>query len=253
MKIDLKDVTFTIPFRYDSPERLRNINAVVDYLDHYFHTNISVLEESKEQKFVPSSKCTYEWIQTDNPLMHRTKCLNIMAKKSTTPFVVNYDTDVFLPIKQYVVATELLRQNQFDMIYPYQGKFTDIMEPFISKIIKENSVVGITENHGNCVHPNSVGGALFWNKTKFVECGMENEHFISWGWEDTARPLIASKLGLRICRLNGPLFHLNHPTSQNSSNTKHQAYFDNQAEYNKLAGMNKQQLIDYIKTWEWLK
>ena len=42
MKYDLKDITFTIPVRIDTPDRLYNINYTVEFLLRNFNNNIIV-------------------------------------------------------------------------------------------------------------------------------------------------------------------------------------------------------------------
>lgn len=253
MTLDLKDVTFTIPFRYDSPERLRNLRTVIAYLNKYFDTNIIVCEEAAERKFTDVGKFEYMFIQSNNPFMHRTRCLNLMAKKATTPFIVNYDTDVLLPIRQYVESVFTLRKNTFDMIYPYEGRFVNFIPPFLDQIVEKISLDGITEQNGHLIHPNSVGGAIFWNKNKFIECGMESEVFFGWGFEDNFRYVVANRLGMRVHRVPGILYHLNHPSSINSANTSSEAYKRNEAEFHRINGMDANMIRNYIKTWEWLK
>ena len=41
----MKDLTFTIPFRYDSEDRLRNLRTIIAYINKHFDTNIHVMEE----------------------------------------------------------------------------------------------------------------------------------------------------------------------------------------------------------------
>lgn len=254
--IDLKDVTFTIPIRIDTLERSRNLRTSVAYLNKHFDTNILVCEESSISQ-VPSIlnglKYNYSHIQTNDPLMRRTKILNIMAKAANTPIVVNYDADVFFKISQYIAAAEKIRSGAVDMVYPYNGRFIDLVEPFISRIVNNLDVEGIHEHNGQCIHPSSLGGAVMWNKSKFIEIGMENENCISWGFEDNERLARAMKTGCRVSRTEGCLFHLHHPASANSANPDNPAYKNNQIEFNKVNNMNSQQLRDYIKTWSWCK
>lgn len=254
MPLNLSDVTFVIPFRYDSPERLRNLRNVVSYLNHHFETNIIIYEDAPTRMFTDSGKFTYRFFPNNNPLMHRTKMLNDMVKESKTPIVVMYDTDVVLPIKNYLESTILIRNNVFDVIYPYGGRFLNIENPgLISQIILTKDVENIREAECHCIHPNSVGGAIFFNKQKFIEGGMENEYCVSWGFEDTELSTRFPKLGYRVHRVQGPLFHLHHPASTNSANTGHSAFSNNQNEYNKVAGMDPVTLRNYVNTWAWLK
>lgn len=185
MPIDLTHVTFLIPFKKDSDERLRNINFVIKYLSKHFNTNISIMEQDTEQKFVldlvsDNCKITYEFIKTDNYLFHRTKLLNLMAKKATTSVICLYDTDVIFTIDQYIHSYQAIITNACDMIFPYDGRFINYAGEPLNIILNSISLDGITEQMGGCYNPNSVGGAIFYNKKKFIEYGMENENFVSW-------------------------------------------------------------------------
>jgi predicted glycosyltransferase involved in capsule biosynthesis len=256
--INLKDVTFTIPIRIDTEERKRNLRTTVHYLNAHFDTNIMICEESS-QSLVPDIlkdlpvKYAYSHIKTDNPLMHRTRLLNIMARNATTPYIANYDADVLLKDAQYVTSLNLLREDKADMVYPYNGRFMDILGATLDKVINHLSVEHLVEKDGNLLHPNSLGGAVIWNKQKFIENGLENENFVSWGWEDNERLTRAQKLGYRVARVDGCLFHMHHPPSQNSANASHPQYFKNEQEFYKVYNMSPQNLRNYINTWEWAK
>jgi predicted glycosyltransferase involved in capsule biosynthesis len=251
--IDLTDVTFNIPFKIDTPERVRNLNIILDYLTTNFKTNILLCENDTDQKFDTQGKYNKLFIPRGDYLMHRTHCLNQMAMKSSTPIIVNYDTDVLFPVAQYVQSVKVIRENKYDMVYPYDGRFIDLQEPHITNIKNTRSVENLTPNNGNLIHPKSVGGAIFWNKQKFIEGGMENERFISWGWEDNERLHRFGVLGYRISRVEGVLYHLTHPRSPNSANTQHKAYFDNEKEYHRILSLSKDALRQQISTWGWTK
>lgn len=253
-KKNLKDVTFTIPIRYDTEHRIENLKLIVDFLQHHFDTNIMVMEEAKEQKFdFLQNKVDYTFVKTDDPNLHRTKCLNEMSKRCKTPIVVNYDADVLFTIPQYMTAADQIRKGKAEMVFPYAGRFMECnREKFFNKIRKGMSVDFIDEKELSCNHPNSLGGAIFWDLKTFKRIGMENQHFKSWGWEDNERMSRAQKLGVKIVRTKGILYHMSHKRLEDSKpNNKH--YNKNQQEYNKVHNMSKTQLQDYIKTWSWLK
>lgn len=251
--IDMMDLTFTIPFKKDSDERLENILTIIKYLKKYFNTNILVCEQDDTRKFPQVDGIRYEFIQSANYIMLRTQLLNKMVKMANTPFIANYDTDVIFTPEQYILALNILRDNTSDGVFPYDGRFFNFINEFRRSIIDRLDISGLTDIHGHLNHPQSVGGAIFWNKQKFIEGGMENENFKSWGFEDTERACRFTKLGYRIARVSGILYHLNHPVSSNSSNTRHNEYNMNQQEYYKVHNMNKIQLREYVNTWEWVR
>lgn len=261
MKYDLSDVSFLIPFKKDSEERVRNLDFVLKYLKTYFKTTVYIMEQDFDQKYFLSDEykndsdfiVDYSFVKADSYLFHRTKLLNDMAKKSTTPIISIYDLDVIFKIDQYIVSRDLIKSKTYDVVYPYNGKFINFSDDKLQSIFEKCSVDHLKETDGNCYHNASVGGAIFYNKDVFFKCGMENEKFMSWGAEDNYRLEVVTKFGYKVTRIGGILCHMYHPTSENSSNTKHQAYFNNQNEYYKVCNMTKQQLEEYIKTFTWTK
>lgn len=251
-KIDLKDLTFTIPVRYDTDHRIENLKFVIEYLRHHFDTNIIILEEANEKQF-DWVDAKYKFIKTEDPCLHRTRCLNLMAKMADTPYIANYDTDVIFPVIQYVASMKDLRSGKSDGIYPYGGRFLETPRKYL-KILQENGYNTDIINLKDCStnHPESLGGAVLWNKRKFIEMGMENENFKSWGWEDNERYSRAKKLGIRVRRVSGPLFHISHKRLEDSKpNNRH--YKKNEQEFQKVRAMKKEQLKKYVKEWDWVK
>jgi len=251
MSRDLKDVTFTIPVRFDTNDRIENITLIVDFLLHNFNTNIMVMEEAKEEEFsFLKNKVDYHFIQTDDPNLHRTKCLNDMAKLCKTSIIANYDTDVLFCIPSYLKAAEMIRSGEAEMVLPYAGRFLECPRSNIDKI-KENYRVGFLKNMKlHCNHPDSVGGCIFWNKETFMRIGLENQNFKSWGWEDNERMSRANKLGVKIKRTEGDLYHISHKRLGDSK-PANPHYNRNRQEFTKVNSMKKEQLIKYIKSRSW--
>jgi hypothetical protein len=255
---DLSDVTFTIPIKIDQPDRVRNLKICLNYLTKHFDTKITVCEMDttpKAKDILKDYSCKYIFMKTDSQYFHRTMMLNYMAKNSETPIVVNYDCDILLPIENYITAVNEIRNLNKDVIYPYDGNFYNINPSFIGRIAEENSISFVTQNMCNNLRPagDSVGGAVVWSKEKFFSIGLENENFISWGFEDTERFERAKKLELRIGRCNSPLIHLHHSPSLNSANGSHPFYKRNEMEWLKVQSMSKDQLKEYINSWNWAK
>jgi hypothetical protein len=61
------------------------------------------------------------------------------------------------------------------------------------------------------------GGAMFVNKEAYIRAGMESEKFYGWGPEDFERYERWKIFGLKIHHSEGPLFHLTHSRSSNST------------------------------------
>jgi len=78
---------------------------------------------------------------------------------------------------------------------------------------------------------------------------MENENFIGWGQEDGERVCRWHKLNKRVIRLNGPLFHLNHPRGTNSKFLSENHRIKQINEYYRIETMSKNRLKQEISLW----
>jgi predicted glycosyltransferase involved in capsule biosynthesis len=253
MKHDLKDITFTIPVRIDSQDRINNINYILDYIFTNFDTNVIVFENGPKQVLqLEKENLTYQYTQGNGPF-HRTKYLNDMAKLAKTDYIANYDCDVIFPVKQILKAHSLLKDNKVDFVYPYDGLFVNITKHVLDNEITNFNFDPVNldpekyQNFGR----NSMGGALLWNKKAFIDGGMENEKFVSWGCEDWERFHRFTKLGYRVGRIKGPLYHISHSRTQDS-NESNPFYQHNVVEFQKIDKMDATDLKEYMKTWPWL-
>ena len=109
MKHDLTQVTFIIPIRIESEDRLRNVITSVAFLLNNFDTNIIIKEVDKTsvfaeralpqlESFFGVAKVKHIFEESDDPLFHRQRVLNEMIMEADTEIVVNYDCDVILPL-----------------------------------------------------------------------------------------------------------------------------------------------------------
>jgi len=253
-KLDLKDLTFTIPVFHDHKDRKQNLDLGVCILQSNFETNIIIGEQGSNKFRYMSEWCSY----THFPGMkkfHRTRMLNQMAMQAETPFIANWDADVVIPPMQIYLAVLNLREGQ-DMVFPYDGRFARLpREPWFRKIqsaidIGIISGIDLKGKRGRAVPENSVGGAVFFNKKSFIAGGMENEYMISFGPEDCERNDRFTCLGFDIGRVAGCLYHIDHWCGPDSS--KLNPHFKaNHKELDKIRSLDKDGLRLYINTWEW--
>ena len=81
--------------------------------------------------------------------------------------------------------------------------------------------------------------------------GMENEHFIAWGFDDDERMSRVAQLGGRHERIGGPLFHLEHHRGADSSHTQPYAQ-SNAAELARVSALDSRALAAEVASWPWL-
>lgn len=223
MKHPLKDLTFLIPIRIDSIERLENVLAVTRYLNLNFSTNIMVLESSlgtnQFLKRLLQKNVTYISIIDDDPIFYRTHFLNLMTAQVTTPFLAIWDADAIVKKDQIIESINQLRTKEYDISFPYDGTFLDTSKIIRDIFIEHLNIKTLTENIDKMRYlygSNQMGGGgILVNTQKYKDAGMENEHFYGWGPEDGERWERWIQFGYNIHRSQGYMFHLTHPRDMN--------------------------------------
>lgn len=228
MKTDFKDVSFLIPVKIDSIIRLENVLLTTNFLLAHFDTNIYVLEVSSYSngilKSLLSEEVIYNFAQKDDPIFHKTWCLNKLSKMVNTNIISIWDADVLIPAAQLIDSVSAIRSQKYDVAYPYDGEFLDTsfiirkhyciyknIDFLITNREKMKSIYSFKGIIG------AVGGAVFVNREQYLYAGMENENFYGWGLEDGERHYRWLGLGLKIYRSSGCLFHLSHPRDINGT------------------------------------
>jgi hypothetical protein len=243
---NLMDVTFIIPVYYDHYHRRQNLLLTLAFLRSNFMTNIIIGEYAGYNFEFLSDYIGYKYI--DLSYFHRTKMINDLVKLSRTHIVVNWDADNICDPVNIIESVNAIR-NGADISYPFNGDVIRVPRHMFADALSldvKDIKVGICERKGF----NSVGHAVVMNKQSFINAGMENENFITWGPEDGERYNRYKILGLNIHRASWPMFHLDHYIGTNSS-SNHEWFRQNNAEYEKVVKMSKEQLKEYVRGWEW--
>ena len=223
MKTDIRDMTFIIPVRFDSVVRLENLILSVQSLLKNFDTHIMVLEAASYTngivKKILGNKIAYSFLEDRDSVFYKTKYLNIMTRKTCTPFVGIWDADVIIPKEQIMDSIEKLRQG-FDVAYPYDGHFYDTSSVIRELYVQNRNIRFLLRNKdkmGLIYGDKMIGGAVFVNREAYIRAGMVSEKFYGWGPEDFELYERLKILDLKIHRSEGPLFHLTHSRGSNSA------------------------------------
>lgn len=253
----LSDTTIIIPVRFDSSGRVRNLKVVLRFLLEHVQAPIILCEEDREPhardflpEFLDRVECLF--LETGAPYFHKTRCLNRLTRAARTTYLLSHDTDVLVPPHKYAAAHALLLRGA-DMVFPYDGLCLTVSGEQIARIWEGNALDHLS--HANCpVHaPRLFGGCVFLRRQAFVEAGMENENFRSWGGEDDERVTRLGRLGLRGARVAGPLYHLEHPRPPEHVGVTNPYYAANEQEYRKVLNMTPDELRRYVAGWPWLR
>jgi hypothetical protein len=289
MKTNLKNTTFIVPLRIDTGDRLRNVILSTAYLLHHFDTNLIIKEVDSEHRFeeyalpiikrlvdVSNLRHIYEEDKRTDDSFHRTKVLNDMVMEASTEIVVNYDTDIILPLYSYIEAVQML-QGEYDVVYPYRfgnhgerkvnlGFTIETQEDmdnfenndFVSRFVN-------SEYDSECFddrffyYPSNqglgwaeYGMVQFFNRQVYIDGYLENEGFIAYAPEDVERHHRWKVLGYNIGRVDRHAYHLEHQRTQNSwYHNPHMQNNNNLWEY--LKQLTKEQLIEYYENREYVK
>ncbi|MDR0333667.1 MAG: hypothetical protein LBI15_09410 [Dysgonamonadaceae bacterium] len=223
MKADLKDITFLILVRLDSVERLENIIMAANDLVNHFETNVCVLEAANYcngiLKKMLNKKIKYSFVEDKDPVLHKTQYYNRMTKEINSPFLAIWDTDIVLDKNAITLAVEHLRSGKAEMALPYNGICMEVPDVIRAFYIKKRNIKTLYRHQNKMerlYHKLVVGGAVFFNKEKFLEIGMDNEKHYGWGNDDYDRFYRAKNHGLKIYNTDNCLFHLWHPRGTNS-------------------------------------
>jgi hypothetical protein len=243
----MTDVTFTIPIFYDHPDRETNLARVVKYLRSNISTNILIGEQGGTHF---STGEGYKYISFPGMVtFHRTKMLNQMALATPSPILVNQDADVIIPLIQLLQAVTLCRKG-VGMVLPYDGRFARIPKDKHSLPLHELDPDKLPCSQPGCTL--STGGCVFFRRDDFFKGGGENEHFISYGPEDTERYERFGRIGVDVRRVKGVLWHYDHYMGINSGFSNPYCS-NNYAELSRIREMSNQRLKGYIASWSWNK
>ncbi len=233
--INLSDVTFIIPVRIESDDRMRNMKAVFCYLGSKFQTNLIVAEHDGEKY----SRVKQAWefakehsdaaknlhvrllrFETPEPAFHRTLLLNRMLLHTTTKVVVNYDCDIILPAESYVKARDMIVKEGYQLVYP----FAHCQNTQRRVELGEKLNVWINGKYDldyldtlSFDWPAAVGFCQFFDGDCYYNNGGEDTKFVAYGPEDVERFERFSRLGCKIGRVDDLVFHLEHGRNANSS------------------------------------
>ena len=270
----LAQVTCVIPFRNDSRQRCRNLNAVVGYLTELGCS--IVVSESGPRQCAPQIvtaggvKCRFYFYRDIEPLFHRTRAINRAAHSVRTALVALWDTDVVIPYIQLACSAVRLLERECDYAFPFDGRCVDFADHArrgqLSKVMRqvafatytpeveedgEGEITVLTSGRklvGRMVTKTCVGGAILFRREVFMDGGMENEVFVSYGPEDQERAARFRKLEFMSYRAQGLLYHLAHPRGINSDDG-HTFSASNWAEFRRIKRLSWLRLEAEIAKW----
>jgi hypothetical protein len=217
MKYGYDDITFIIPVKIESNNRLVNLYYSLLYLSKIHNFKIIIKEVDQEQKIKdiveqiknPNIKYIFEKQTTD--FFHRTKYLNDMLEMSDTKITCNFDCDILLPQNNIDQSLNLFNNN-FDVVYPYGcGTNLLLIDDLLNSLpdlknLKEEFNFFVSKLNDYKIKGRPwfalFGHAVMVKTDLYKKVFGENELFKSYGPEDFERYFRFVKLKLNVTHLN---------------------------------------------------
>ena len=262
----MNDLTYILPTRIESEDRLRNIITSVSYLLKNFPEAKVIVKEVSERatfkfralpeigKIVDTDNLKYVFEESKDSLFHKTRILNDLIMLAKTSVICSHDVDVVYPVSSHQSAYKLIKDNQFDVVYPYGCGVWQYQVDYPQKIFEEF----IKEHDMSIIQPrcrtesSTIGWTQFYSKDAVVKGGLWNENFLSWGAEDCEFYFRYNTLGFRVGRINDWIWHFEHGRTHNS-HYHNPKFMDNHNLWQWLKNQDKETIIKYINEQEYLK
>lgn len=262
------NLTFLIPVKIESEDRVRNLSTVLIYLLSKFNSTVSVKECDYNNKFekniipilekkfgfVPSN-LEYEYEKQTEEYFHKTKILNDLLIKSTTDVICNYDTDVLLPQSSIQKSYDLIFEGKSDAVYPYGCGVYQKSVKYNEKIYDEfiNSEMNIFSlDQYSFINNSTIGWCQFISRSAYINSFMMNENFKAWGPEDCELFYRLNALGNKVDRIDNYVYHLEHARS-NDSWFSNPNWMDNNTLWGWIRNQSKETIISYYKNQDYIK
>ncbi|MBV1776593.1 glycosyltransferase [Burkholderiaceae bacterium DAT-1] len=250
-------ITFIIPIRIDSKDRLINLSTVIRQLSQEFtESEIIVIEQSDEQKakdLALKGNCRYVWQQSDTSFC-KSLAINHGLKIRQHKICCVYDADVLISSKAISLGVNIIENSTFQVVLPYNQICTNITgktKEFIIETLDFSNFSNFTNIRDAKSYKDATphilnGGVILFNAEIAISCGGFNKKMISYGWEDTEFHVRLRKLGYPMYMLHSfSIVHLDHQRGADSKPNEN--YFKNETEFFHIKNLNKKQLAAYVE------
>ena len=124
-------VTFVTHLRYDSDDRILNLQKILNFYSFYFPNSKFVLVEDSSSHNINFDKIKFPpktafYFLENSQTYHRTKALNYGMFNATTSVVVSLDTDCIVSPHSLELCFKEIETNRASIAWPYNGFFVDV-------------------------------------------------------------------------------------------------------------------------------
>ena len=263
------NLSFLMPCRIESPDRLRNVISSVGYLAKNFPDCKIIIQEVDKQsvfreKVIPHlislfgkypENIIHRFEESKEEFFHKTRILNDLLLAADTDIVFNYDVDVVYPLSSYTTAYNMITKGGYDAVYTfgcgiYQWA-VQYNEVTFHNFLKSGFDTSVLDSNSR-LSPSVMGWGQMIKRQVQIDAGLWNENFISWGAEDCEFHYRIPALGYKVGRINDFVYHLDHSRTFNShyNNPK---FMDNHNLWQAIRTWDKETLVKYYSQQDYLK
>jgi hypothetical protein len=227
----MNNATIIIPFFQDSSSRVVNLIRTLCYLNKNLSYKILIINQNlnDSETYLRNLLKTYSLNNTNlinlniEAPCYKTKLINEGLDISDTEINIIYDCDVLIPKDQIILGVDLIEKYNFGLVYPYSNPqynlpiTTEIQEDWDFEQLQYSTplyqIPHLHQSHGYPVIGYSPGFCVIVNK-KLGKIIYYNEDFRSPQFEDTEYLYKMDKLGVKMTRVYGPIFHVDHERTE---------------------------------------
>ena len=244
-------LSFVIPIRIDSQERLRNLTAVVSWLEQT-QCAINILEADSKQQIPQElrnrTSINYTFVKDENPCFHRTKYINQLLSMANTELVAVWDADIITSLDNILIAVNQNIINKETITYPYNRKCIWLSASESDDFCNSNELSTIENTKSSPIIGRPFcGGAFIVNTERYLSIGGENVRFTGWGPEDAERMRRCRIMGHKVNWIDiGLAYHLAHPINSNSRYFNQEMADNMRREFINICRMSCEELTIYM-------
>lgn len=255
----MKDLTFIMPIRVDTEDRVDNCLTILHFLQQHFpQSEVLLMEQDAEirtDRIVEAFPSVRRDFAFNPDRFSKSVAVNTGIVLATRALICMCDTDILLHPVAIRRAAEMLRKRRKRVVIPHNRMVLDVSGALKAEISRSLDM----EKYGkvrrfvdapiraDIVLRDNNGGIFMADKEVLVLEGGLNKKMISYGWEDSEFCRRLDKLGYYTFML--PEFNLVHLDHRRGPDSQINEMFDvNRSEFEKITAMSRRQLQLYVET-----
>ena len=254
------NLSFIIPLRIDSNDRLKNCETVIRFLSKYFPESEIVVIENGENSNIKNllkenSEIKYYFIHNTDRFS-KANTINFGLLKTDKKYVAIYDVDVLIKPEAVFKGLGILQTGK-KVVIPHNLKYVNVKGALKDKIfetldfsfIKHYFIWEKSKDAELEVFPYRLpSGVVLFDKKTLIENGGYNKKMVSYGWEDIEVLKRLKKLGYPQYNLGW--YHIIHLDHERRKDSQQNEYFENnKVEFNRVLSISKKELKLYIEKY----